>query len=433
MAGDTITIIIKNNDGSIKLAEDTMNLPFYIIDTGVKDYHDTIIYTYSGDSTFLGLSTSPNQTIPDENLAVGSTIWDANMPTNIYYIVERKETTSNKGNFINYIVSNDPNKYPANGEQGGYYYQKFDSSTLIPSNIRQGINIFGVDGELEEVVVTIDGVKQSGILNLITSSKTNIKMPSLPYDFYRGGAIMFNDEIHLFGGIGDMTAHYKCSNGVWSRASTLPFNYAYFNPVIYRNELHLVCGNSTNKHYKWNGSSWTSVATLGYGNLSKSAIVVYNDKIHLFGGAASDGSYSNLYWIFNGTSWKNSGIGAPNSMQDASAVVYNDEINILYNSNHWKKNADNSWTKVSSLPYHFDQGDAVVKDNELHILGSRNSPLMHQKWNGTEWSDAGSLPYSFRYGRCVVQNDKMHILGSDYDSNCYKNHYVINETSYIIV
>ena len=31
-----------------------------------------------------------------------------------------------KGNFIEYVVSDNPNKYPNDGEQGGYYYKKME-------------------------------------------------------------------------------------------------------------------------------------------------------------------------------------------------------------------------------------------------------------------------------------------------------------------
>ena len=30
-----------------------------------------------------------------------------------------------KGNFIEYVVSDNPNKYPNGGEQGGYYYELY--------------------------------------------------------------------------------------------------------------------------------------------------------------------------------------------------------------------------------------------------------------------------------------------------------------------
>ena len=35
-----------------------------------------------------------------------------------------------KGNFIEYVVSDNPNKYPNDGEQGNYYYEVFDGSGL---------------------------------------------------------------------------------------------------------------------------------------------------------------------------------------------------------------------------------------------------------------------------------------------------------------
>ena len=37
-----------------------------------------------------------------------------------------------KGNFIEYVVSDNPNKYPNDGEQGDYYYEKmFDPHQLL--------------------------------------------------------------------------------------------------------------------------------------------------------------------------------------------------------------------------------------------------------------------------------------------------------------
>ena len=30
-----------------------------------------------------------------------------------------------KGNFIEYVVSDNPDKYPNDGEQGGYYYELY--------------------------------------------------------------------------------------------------------------------------------------------------------------------------------------------------------------------------------------------------------------------------------------------------------------------
>ena len=36
-----------------------------------------------------------------------------------------------KGKFIEYVVSDNPNKYPDDGEQGGYYYEKMFDPSLV--------------------------------------------------------------------------------------------------------------------------------------------------------------------------------------------------------------------------------------------------------------------------------------------------------------
>lgn len=40
-----------------------------------------------------------------------------------------------KGNFIEYVVSDDPNKYPKDGEYDGYYYILIAKLGLIVNNI----------------------------------------------------------------------------------------------------------------------------------------------------------------------------------------------------------------------------------------------------------------------------------------------------------
>ena len=35
--------------------------------------------------------------------------------------------------------------------------------------------------------------------------------------------------------------------------------------------------------------------------------------------------------------------------------------------------SNNTWSNVSTLPYEFYYGSAIVLDNEIHILGSYNS------------------------------------------------------------
>ena len=85
--------------------------------------------------------------------------------------------------------------------------------------------------------------------------------------------------------------------------------------------------------------------------------------------------------------------------------------------------------KVSTLPYSFGHGSAVVLNNEIHILGSSstNYKTKHYKWNGSSWKSVSTLPYSFYYGSAVVLNNEIHILGGRDNST---KHCIINMKIY---
>ena len=61
-----------------------------------------------------------------------------------------------KGNFIEYVVSDNPNKYPNNGEQGGYYYELYGLSIKI---------VTWANGTDEEIVAMVEAADQ-GLINL---------------------------------------------------------------------------------------------------------------------------------------------------------------------------------------------------------------------------------------------------------------------------
>ena len=139
--------------------------------------------------------------------------------------------------------------------------------------------------------------------------------------------------------------------------------------------------------------------------------------------------------------WKKSEIGSelkefnksvstlPYNFSNGSAVVYNNEIHILgsYDSSSYTKHYKfdgSSWTSVSTLPYNFYQGSAVVLNNEIYILGGRDNTTKHYKWDGTSWTSVSTLPYNFVNGSAVVYNNRIHILGSE-NSSYYKDHYLI--------
>ena len=104
----------------------------------------------------------------------------------------------------------------------------------------------------------------------------------------------------------------------------------------------------------------------------------------------------------------------------------------------WKKSEIGSELKeinksVSTLPYKFYGGSAVILNGEIHILGGANSTTKHYKWDGTNWTSVSTLPYEFSFGAAVVLNGEIHIFGSNYSSSYYKYHYKWNGSSWISV
>ena len=197
---------------------------------------------------------------------------------------------------------------------------------------------------------------------------------TLPYDFYKGSAVVFNNEIHILGSYSSSSYykyHYKWNGSSWISASTLPYNFYYSSAVVYNNEIHILggYGNSTG-HYKWNGASWVSVSTLPY-NFYDGSAVVYNNEIHILGSNnASDGYTKHYKW--NGS----------------------------------------LWTSVSTLPYGLFNGCTVIYNNEIHMFGGSSYGTNHYCWNGTNWTQMTALSYSFDAGSVVLYKNRVHLLGS---------------------
>ena len=327
------------------------------------------------------------------------------------------------------------NQTKAAGYYSGAITIKGDSN-LVAANIVSGKSIFGVAGSAKiGVRATIDGVVSTKNITLTSVIKEFISKSTVPYNFYEGSAVVLNNEIHILGSSNSIngskyTNHYKYNGSSWSSVSTLPYNFYNGSAVVLNNEIHILGSSNSNttsnytKHYKYNGSSWSSVSTLPY-NFYNGSAVVYNNEIHILGTGNTTSNYTKHY-KYNGKSWSSVST-LPYNFNYGSAVVLNNEIHILgsgessHHTKHYKYNGS-SWTKVSTLPYKFYNGSAVVYNNEIHILGSGGSYTNHYKYNGSSWSSVSTLPYNFYNGSAVVYNNEIHILGSG-NSSSYTKHY----------
>ena len=148
---------------------------------------------------------------------------------------------------------------------------------------------------------------------------------------------------------------YANESGIWSNdLGPLPYQFGSGFAVIYNNEIHIMGGvraEYTKYHYKYNGSTWSSVSTLPY-EFSGGYAVVYNGEIHILGGIHDN----EAHYKYNGSTWYRD-VSAPRSISrniGNMAALYNNEIHIFcYNAgtiDHYKYDGS-SWTKASTFPY----------------------------------------------------------------------------------
>jgi len=313
------------------------------------------------------------------------------------------------------------------GNRAGSYQQtSFPANRAVITNSEGRIDFSPVtSGEVgylanarSNIQEQIDGISSDANINSFNIGSTPfVSESTLPYIFYNGSAVVYNNEIHILGSIesGNYTKHYKWNGSSWTNVSILPYDFYYGSAVVYNNEIHILGGfNERTKHYKWNGSTWTEVSILPY-YFYEGAAVVLNNEIHIL--------KDTEHYKWNGSTWTSVST-LPYNFYQGSAVVYNNEIHILGGegnnyTKHYKWDGT-SWSSVSTLPYTFTVGSAVVFNNEIHILGGNGNSTKHYKWNGSTWSNVSTLPYRFYAGSAVVFNNEIHLLDS-YNKRFYSS------------
>jgi hypothetical protein len=112
------------------------------------------------------------------------------------------------------------------------------------------------------------------------------EVSTLPYEFRSGSCVVYNDEIHIIGGIitgNGKHYRYDKETSAWVKASTLPVSVTNNSAVVYNNEIHIPgTNNNSNGYYKWDGEKWIDLGNLSYVFQSGSC-VVYNNQITMLG------------------------------------------------------------------------------------------------------------------------------------------------------
>lgn len=300
--------------------------------------------------------------------------------------------------------------------------------------------------------ITIDGQGYDGDLNLLSSIVADFPLPVTNGSFkYDSCAVVLNNEIHILGGVNAGNQHYKYSNGAWKKVGNLPGSLENGSAAVLNGEIYIFgIQTYTNtytgvaKYTKYNGGTWVTLSNSPI-DMSCSCAVVFHNKIHILGG-----KQYNVHYTFDGKTWSNFST-LPYEFRNGCAVVLNDEIHILgsdgfdgertstmtfHYAYKWVDESGISggytWKKISTLPYKFYDGCAVVLNNEIHILSgngnvvstSLNSRLQHYvyRWvdssgvsGGYVWKSLGNLPWEMSRGCAVVLNDEIYLTnGNDF-------------------
>lgn len=295
----------------------------------------------------------------------------------------------------------------------------------------------------------------SPIINLQSDIESwNSFINDLPYTCCDNELLVYNGELHNLAGYdpsktnGVNQYHYKWNGSTWVSASTLPYRLAGCIAVVYNNKIHIFGGDANwaddkKAHYSWDGNSWTKLTDIPTGIRMGSAIV-YDNKIHLFG-SYDDGVY--YHYIWNGSNWSTGTLPFSTTGYDTlRAVVYNGEIHLFRWYYHYKWNGS-SWVDVETLSkFVTSYGKFVSLNNKLYALGVRGEGNYNQHccfiYDGISWQVSADLPHYIDYvgGVTVYENSIVYAAGREenytYYSNVYKGntplrkHYIARQNTY---
>ena len=181
-------------------------------------------------------------------------------------------------------------------------YNFYNGSAVVYHNkihiLGGGVNLNG------EVDVSIalnhySGINSNWIKETDLNEECGIKLHS---------CVVFQDKIYLLGGV-DLNGNYPSKGAYWDEDNDrwIPFDMPYCMvagaAVVYHDEIHIFGGsyeNTGHNHYSYDGIKWKKEVDLPY-DFSYGSAVVYKDEIYLLGGQNSQStrSVTNLNHYFS--------------------------------------------------------------------------------------------------------------------------------------
>lgn len=285
----------------------------------------------------------------------------------------------------------------------------------------------------------------------------------------RGQIILFDNDIHLFGGINKPSNHqtigidynadedsYTCTftdlEPIMNNTAGVTYS---FRSVIYNNQIHVLGGNNTNRQHLIYSDEWSLVGCeqivnmqiagkemdeqpIGdlrwiphlsevpiEGDISDTGnIIELNNELHIIS--------LNQHVVFDGCEWQTLP-NLPFIANGCGAVVYNGEIHLLggiingtYQTTHYKWDGS-EWISVSTLPAYYHNAIPAVYDNKIHIdqISTEWRISRHYAWDGSEWSEPTSTSMTDKVYNLVSFNGLLYMFLDPDDENIFSaNHYM---------
>ena len=248
----------------------------------------------------------------------------------------------------------------------------------------------------------------------------------LPFDFYQGAAVVYENRIHILGGEREPRKHYSWNGYSWREESTLPYDFVFGSAAVSEGEIHIFGGISAmNAHYSWDGEEWHQRAGTPHYFYLNNLAVLFEGKIRLC--SSGYGSYSQWGYIDTlnlDNTWSSLWMGA--NWSYPIAVKYDRKIHMFPASGDSRSHR--TWDGTSfamdvAVPYNCTGGYAVMYNGKIHVIGAAGgNQHMHYTFDGETWERIASYPKNIYWCPAVVYKNKIHMLGGT-NADDYRRHY----------
>lgn len=251
---------------------------------------------------------------------------------------------------------------------------------------------------------------------------------SIPFDFAEGSAVVYKDDIYLFGGSRAKTTAYKYNtlSNNYTKLNDIPFEFTSGSAVVVDNNIYIFGSykrgdaSLSKKAFRYDilSDTYTPIAEIPYSFWGGYA-VAYENFVYLFGGGSS--AYYNYRYNVNTDVYERMS-DIPSSYSGGflggGAVLVGQDIFLFgtsYNSKNYSMKYSvltDSYTSISS--FYGDSGHAVISyGTQIYIFGGASHQSYCCKYDiiTDSYTKLTDIPSYFYLGSALLVDNKVLLFG----------------------